>query len=288
MTENNQKTLVAIMYDFDKTLSTKDMQEFTFIPSLGYENAHSFWDEVNQITGDTMDSILSYMYMMLRKATEKNVSITEKEFVKLGKDVELHPGVETWFKNINKIGQKYNLEIEHYVISSGLEEIIRGTKISKYFKRIYACKFLYDANHVAVWPATVVNYTTKTQYIYRINKGILDMGVANDRLLNKSTPEEEKRIPFERMIYIADGVTDVPCMKLVKGNGGKSIAVYHPNYEATESTIELAEDGRVDFIAPADYTKDSKLFKIVSSILKHMAADYEMDCLTYKQNKQPK
>lgn len=285
MTDSNKKTLVAIMYDFDKTLSTKDMQEFTFIPSLGYENARTFWSEVDQVTGENMDSILSYMYMMLRKANEKNVSITEKEFVKLGKDVELYPGVETWFKDINKIGKKYNLEIEHYIISSGLEEIIRGTKISKYFKRIYACKFMYDANHVAIWPATVVNYTTKTQYIYRINKGILDLGVANDRLLNKSMPEEEKRIPFERMIYIADGVTDVPCMKLVKGNGGKSIAVYNPESSASSSAVELAEDGRVDFIAPADYNKDSKLFKIVSSILKHISADYEMDGLTYRKNK---
>lgn len=272
---------VALMYDFDKTLSPKDMQEFSFIPSVGFDDPKAFWKEVDQFKNkNQMDSILAYMYMMLRKAEAADQPIRREDFVKLGKEIVLYPGVETWFERINEFGKNLGLDIEHYVISSGLAEIIEGTDIASNFKEIYACRFCYNASGVAVWPAVMVNYTTKTQYIYRINKGVLD--VTNDVDLNKSMPESEKRIPFERMIYIADGFTDVPCMKLVKQNGGKAIAVYNQETGDDSVASSLADARRVDFVAPCDYNEGTEIDLIVKNILQHMASDYQMNLLAYK------
>ncbi len=275
-----EKCKVAIMYDFDKTLSPKDMQEFSFIPSLGIEDAADFWKQVGKFTDkNKMDPILSYMYMMLRKANETDQPIRREDFVKLGQEVKLYPGVLEWFGRINQFAKEIDLEVEHYIISSGLTEMIEGTPIAKEFKKIYACKYCYNASGVAIWPATVVNYTTKTQYVFRINKGVLDEN--NDVDLNKSMPEEEKRIAFDRMIYIADGITDVPCMKLVKQFGGKTIAVY--NHESKDSSMakSLAIQQRVDFVAESDYRENQEVDLIVKSILELMAADTRMARLTY-------
>ncbi len=271
----------ALMYDFDKTLSPRDMQEFSFIPSVGFKDPSTFWEEVNQFKNkNKMDSVLAYMYMMLKKAESADQPIRRQDFVQLGRQVELYPGVESWFQRINEFGKSLGIEVEHYVISSGLAEIIEGTSIAQEFKKIYACKFCYNASGVAVWPATVVNYTTKTQYLFRINKGVLDEN--NDADLNRSTPEEQKRIPFHRMIYIADGFTDVPCMKLVKQNGGKAIAVYGQSGD-TSVAQALVKDQRVDFIACSNYEEGQEIDCIIKRILRHMAADAEMDALSCNQ-----
>ena len=218
------KPIVAIMYDFDKTLCTKDMQEYTFIPNVGL-TPKDFWKESNQLAKDKkMDAILAYMYLMIEKAHVARVSIRRDEFVKMGKDLQFFPGVVDWFKRINKIGDELGLSIEHYIISSGLHEIIEGSSIYKEFKDVFACEYLYDENDIACWPKNAVNYTTKTQFLFRINKGVLD--ISNDNDLNTYTPEDDRPVTFRNMIYIGDGLTDVPCMKLVKINGGYSIAVY--------------------------------------------------------------
>ena len=163
---------------------------------------------------------------------------------------------------MNKYGEALGLEIEHYVISSGLKEIIEGTPIAKYFEKIYAAEFYYNEKNVPVWPAMAVNYTSKTQFLFRINKGVLD--VTDHKSLNKFTPEGDRRIPFSNMIYIGDGFTDVPCMKLVKVNGGHSVAVYH---EDKKTAASIMKQGRVDFIAPANYESGSKLEKTVFTVL---------------------
>jgi 2-hydroxy-3-keto-5-methylthiopentenyl-1-phosphate phosphatase len=212
-----QKPVLALMYDFDKTLCTKDMQEYTFIPNVGMTPAE-FWTESNTLAKERkMDGILAYMYVMLQKAHAARQSIRREDFVKLGKDLEFYPGVEDWFGRINQIGEDLGVKVEHFIISSGLQEIIEGSSIYKYFNKVFACEFLYDENDVACWPKNVVNYTTKTQFLFRINKGVLD--ISNDDDLNKYTPEDERPVPFRNMIYIGDGLTDVPCMKLVKANG---------------------------------------------------------------------
>lgn len=258
--------IVAIMYDFDRTLCTKEMQDYRFIPELGM-NAGDFWDEANRIgEQENMDSTLAYLYTMVKLSKDKNLPIKRQNLVEQGSSVEFFDGVSEWFDRINEYGKEQGVAVEHYVISSGLKEIIEGTPISKNFTRIFACEFLYDENGNAVWLKTAVNYTNKTQFVYRINKGVLD--VSNDSDLNRSMPEDSKRIPFNNMIYIGDGLSDVPCMKMMKSYGGKAIAVYQHRDKKVE---ELLRKGRVDYIYPADYTQDSGLDRTVKNILKKMA-----------------
>lgn len=255
------------MYDFDKTLSTKDMQEYGFIPSLG-ATPEEFWKESDELARrEEMDPVLAYLRLMLKKASEKGVSVTRDNFVSLGRGIEYFPGVEDWFDRIDKYGKENGVQIEHYVISSGLREIIDGSSIRRHFKKVYACEFLYDENGVAVWPKTAVNYTNKTQFVFRINKGVLD--VYEDKKLNGFTPQEERRVPFRNMIYIGDGLTDVPCMKLVKLNKGQSIAVFRKRKK--ETAAKLMSEERVDFITEANYCEGGELDGIVKSIIKKMA-----------------
>ena len=262
-----KKPIVAIMYDFDKTLSTKDMQEYGFIPNIEV-SSKQFWGEVEAMKkSEGMDSILAYLRHMLKKASEKGVPVTRDAFVALGKDIEYYPGVEDWFERINEYGKENGVTVEHYVISSGIKEIIEGSSIKKHFKKIYACEFLYDENKVAVWPKLAVNYTNKTQFLFRINKGVLD--VWDDKDLNDYVPEEERRIPFRNMIYIGDGLTDVPCMKLVKANKGQAIAVFRKRKK--EVAAQLISENRVDFITEADYREGSELDTIVKTVIEKMS-----------------
>lgn len=262
-----KKPIVAIMYDFDKTLSTKDMQEYGFIPNIEV-SSKQFWGEVEAMKkSEGMDSILAYLRHMLKKASEKGVPVTRDAFVALGKDIEYYPGVEDWFERINEYGKENGVTIEHYVISSGIKEIIEGSSIKKHFKKIYACEFLYDENKVAAWPKMAVNYTNKTQFLFRINKGVLD--VWDDKNLNDYVPEEERRIPFRNMIYIGDGLTDVPCMKLVKTNKGQAIAVFRKRKK--EVAAQLISENRVDFITEADYREGSELDTIVKTVIEKMS-----------------
>ena len=257
--------IIALMYDFDRTLCTRDMQEYGFIPSLGLSEAQ-FWEEANSLgQREHMDSILAYMYAMVKLAGDKGVPICRESLISGGKSVEFFKGVEGWFDRISEFGRQNGVCIEHYVISSGLREIIEGTSVSRCFKSIFACEFLYDENGNAVWPKTDVNYTNKTQFVYRINKGVLD--VANDVDLNRSMPDDSKRVPFTNMIYIGDGLSDVPCMKMMKAYGGYSIAVYRDRKKVEEL---LARD-RVDFIYPADYSEGSGLDVTVRNIIRKMA-----------------
>lgn len=275
----NELPIVAIMYDFDRTLCTKDMQDYSFIPSLGMTE-NEFWQYANSLgRNEHMDSILAYMYAMVKISKDKNLPLLRQNLVDMGKNVELFDGVEDWFERITEFGKQYGMQVEHYVISSGMKEIIEGTSISKFFKSIFACEFLYDDSGNGVWPKTDVNYTNKTQFVYRINKGVLD--VANDIDLNRSMPDDSKRVPFCNMIYIGDGLSDVPCMKMMKAYGGYSIAVYQNKDSKVE---ELLKSDRVDFIYPADYRIDTGLDITVKNIIKKMAVS---DAL-YNENQMQK
>ena len=219
-----QQPIVAFLYDFDKTLCTTDMQDYAFIPSLGMTPAE-FWAEANGFgRRNRMDGILAYMYTMLREAARRNRPFTRTDLVEKGRSIVLFPGVEDWFRRINDFGAGQGVQVEHYIISSGLREIIEGSSISGEFKEIYASEFYYDESGVPVWPKLAVNFTAKTQFVYRINKGVLD--VSNDRDLNASMPDDSKRVPFTSMIYMGDGLSDVPCMKMMRAYGGQAIAVY--------------------------------------------------------------
>ena len=277
-----KKHIIALMYDFDKTLCAKDMQEYSFIPNIGMK-ADEFWSEANKISvKNDMDRILAYMYLMLKTAKKKDLPITKEAFQKLGHDVVLYKGVKTWFKRINDYGKSLGVEIEHYILSSGLKEIIEGTPIAKEFKKIYACEFHYNERGNADWPQQTVNFTTKTQFLFRISKGVLD--VTDDVRLNTKIKDEERRIPYYNMIYFGDGLTDVPCMKLVKQYGGHSIAIY--NKKEKKKVEQLLVDERVNFICEGDYQKDSELEIIVKKLIQQVAASNDLLDLSKEQYKQ--
>lgn len=263
------RPIVAFLYDFDRTLCTKDMQEYSFIPNIGMEPS-DFWSEADRLsTEQRMDRILAYMYLMLRKADANGQPLRRSDFVALGRDVEFFPGVLQWFSRINALGEKLGLTVEHYLISSGQREIIEGTAIAHEFREIFACEYYYNASGVAVWPLTAVNYTGKTQFLFRVNKGVLDP--SDDRSLNGYVPDDRRPVPFRNMIYIGDGMTDVPCMRLVKGSGGCSVAVYTEGRRQTAA--ELLRDGRVNFTAPADYRPGSALDALCETILAKLSLE---------------
>jgi len=258
---------IGILYDFDKTLCTTDMQEYDLIKNLGMTPSE-FWGAAAEITKEhEVEKILAYMFIMIQKCKEKGIPLTEEYLRSCGENVVLFDGVLTWFDRINAFGEAMGVKIEHYIISSGTAEIIEGTPIAKYFKRIYACKFMYDENGEAVWPALAINYTLKTQYIYRISKGTLD--VTDDYNLNRVQDHSLRSIAYNNMIYIGDGLTDIPCMKLVKERGGKSIAVYPKGH--SEHVKPLVEDSRINCVCVADYSPNSTMEKIVKLMIEKMA-----------------
>jgi 2-hydroxy-3-keto-5-methylthiopentenyl-1-phosphate phosphatase len=259
--------IVAFLYDFDKTLCTTDMQNYAFIPSLGMTPAE-FWPVANGFgSANRMDGILAYMYTMIRESEKRNMPLTREKLINMGRDIVLYPGVEDWFRRINAFGAEQGVQVEHYVISSGLKEIIEGSSISDAFKEIYASEFYYDESGKPVWPKLAVNFTAKTQFVYRINKGVLD--VSDDKTLNDSMPDDSKRVPFTNMIYVGDGLSDVPCMKMMRAYGGQAIAVYQ---ETNRMAVEdLMAKHRVDFIFKADYSEGTPLDLTVKNIIRKMA-----------------
>jgi len=263
--------IVALIYDFDKTLSPRDMEEYSFMPGIGVE-PDDFWGLCAEFSRQhQMDGILTYMYLM-QKLAKGRLELTREAMQKLGEAVEFFPGVEGWFDRVNSIGQACGVQVEHYIISSGLTEIIRGSAIGRHFKAIFAASFCYDESDHPVWASSAVNYTSKTQYLFRINKGILD--VTNDRDLNAFTPAYKRRVPFSNMIYVGDGLTDVPCMKMTKQKGGYSIAVHAPG--RTELADDMLLQGRADFSVEADYTENSEIEQVVTLLMRRIRASHEL------------
>ena len=266
------RTIVALLYDFDRTLCTQDMQNYAFIPSLGMAPG-DFWAEANAFgRREHMDGILAYMYTMIRKSRELGVPLTRQSLNRCGRSISFFPGVTDWFDRLNRYGALLGVEVEHYVISSGLREIIDGSAIAGAFKEIYASEFYYDEEGRPAWPKLAVNFTAKTQFVYRINKGVLD--VADDRTLNDSMPDDSKRVPFTNMIYLGDGLSDVPCMKMMRAYGGQAIAVYQNSNRA--GVEDLLAKGRVDFIYPADYREGTELEITVKRIIRRMAVSHQL------------
>ena len=261
-----QAPIIAFLYDFDKTLCTTDMEDYAGIPSLGYTPAE-FWGKANAFGWENrMDGLLAYMYTMIQECAAQNIKLDRAFLNHCGESIQLFPGVREWFARINAFGESLGVQVEHYVISSGLREIIEGSGIAQEFREIYACEFYYNENGDACWPKLDVNFTNKTQFVYRINKGILD--VSRDKELNDSMPDDSKRVPFTNMIYMGDGLSDVPCMKMMRAYGGQAIAVYQASNR--QGVEKLLADGRVDFIFPADYREGMELDRTVRDILRKM------------------
>lgn len=266
-----EKTIVALIYDFDGTLSPGNMQEYAFIQAIG-KNKEEFWKENRELAeSQDADQILTYMFLMLRKAQTNGISLKKESFQKFGESVELFHGVEEWFDRINEYGKKKNVIIEHYINSSGLKEMIEGTRIGRKFNQIYACSYLYNVDGIAQWPAIAVNFTNKTQFLFKINKGITS--ASDTKMINQFINESDRRIPFSHMIYFGDGETDIPCMKLVKQQGGHSIAVYQPRSRKREVAEKLINENRVNFVCPADYSEGKEIDQVVKTIIDKIKAD---------------
>ena len=280
-----KQPILAICYDFDKTLSPDDMQAQGYIQSIDYEVA-DFWKESNKLASDNdMDQNLAYMYMMRDKSRGK-VLFTKETLRKDGSKVQLFPGVRTWFDRINEYGKSKGVMVEHYIISSGLKEMIEGTEVADKFKKIYASSFYYNDVGEAVWPAQVVNYTNKTQFLFRIEKGVLDV---NDQEVNSFFEPNQYRVPFRNMVYIGDSDTDIPCMKLVNINGGHSIGVYNSETKDKSKVFRMLDENRIKYYAPANYEKGSILEQLVQKIIdrtisNEVLEEFHFDCLLEKED----
>lgn len=277
---------VALIYDFDGTLSPGNMQEYNFLKAIGISDKKKFWAENAELAHkENASEILCYMKLMIDKSHQNNSPVTRQTFVEFGKSIELYPGVTEWFDNINNLGREIGINVLHYLNSSGLKEMVEGTSISKKFKEIYACSFMYDENEVATWPAVAVDFTAKTQFLFMINKGIAK--ITDNKKVNEYMPEENRPIPFSNMIYFGDGDTDIPCMKLIKQQGGNSIAVYKARDRKKKAeAVKLIRDGRVNFACIANYTKDMEVYKIVKSIFKQIKSKSDFTCLEESNHKQ--
>lgn len=262
-----KQNIIALVYDFDGTLSPQPMQEYTVLPELG-EDPIQFWKEcTKEAIEHKADSMLTYMRLLIAKMESHKSHLGKKALRNLAQGIQYFPGVETWFDRINthvKEKSDGKIKVQHYIISAGLKEILDGVTIRHHFKEMFASEYYFDHHDVAKFPTVVINDTSKTQYLFRINKGIIDI----NQSINDYMPENERPIPFSNMIYIGDGQTDVPCMTVTKNNGGHALAVHKPNNpNSIDVCRELARGNRIDYYAPANYEKGKVLEKRVKLLL---------------------
>ena len=265
-----KKPIVALIYDYDGTLSPGNMQEFGFIQAVG-KTAEEFWRMSDSIAiGQDASNVLAYMKLMFDEAKRNGIKLRREDFQRFGRNIQLFDGVREWFKLVNTYGELHGVKIEHYINSSGLKEIIEGSPIAHEFKHVFAGTFLYDANGEAEWPGISVDYTTKTQFLFKISKGIRE--VSDNKKINEYVAKEDRPIPFEHMIYFGDGETDVPSMSVVKGQGGHSVAVYG-DAKKHATAMQLVQEDRVNYACKADYTEGEELCKTVKKILDKISTD---------------
>ncbi len=262
---------LVIMYDWDQTLSPNYMSEYGMIKKCGFSSNGDYWkycnDELSQKYG--MDRELSFLYSMVARSKQMGWDLTRKSLNAIGKKIEYFPGVLDWFERINKYGLSKGVVVEHYIISSGIYEIIEGSKIFNCFRKVFASSYAYDERGVAMWPAFSINYTSKTQYIFRIKKNLID-DITDDSKINVKYPFQTV-VPYSNMIYMGDGLTDIPCMKIVKDKGGNSFCLYTSSDPASEiKAKEILHDGRVNYIVDADYREgmaiDTKIKNIIDNL----------------------
>lgn len=278
-----KKTKVALIYDFDETLSTTYMQDFSLIPAFGMK-PEEFWKACNHWSAQQeADQITGTMYYIQKVAAEKGIKLNREFLKKCGENIQYFAGVKEWFERINKYGKTLNLEIEHFLISAGCEEILAGAEIRSRFKEMFACSYAFGKDGTPVWPARIINYSIKVQFLSKINKGLRKI---DDVAVNEFMPENKRPIPFNRMIYFGDGMTDIPSMKLVNQRGGNAIAVYAPKKESEKvKAIKLLTDNRVNFALPADYRENTEIDKVVKTILDKLATERDLECLKAKEDK---
>lgn len=276
--------VVALVYDFDGTLTPQPMQEYTIFPEIGIRDGKKFWDEASEEARTTKgEGIVTYMRLMIEKSQAKKYPVTKEKLKSLASKIKYYSGVEKYFKRINNyVKKEFNDEIElrHYIISAGLKEIICGTKIAKYFHKVFASEYYYNEYGAATFPNVIVNDTLKTQFIFRINKGLEKM----HENINVHMPSNLRAIPFQNILYIGDGLTDVPCMTVIRKNGGFAIAVYKKRDVGGKNVCKnLLKAERVDFIATADYSETSELDKHIKLLLHNISEGIRYGKASFKQ-----
>jgi len=286
VSKNYQHNVIAIVYDFDGTLTPQPMQEYTILPEIGIKNGKDFWKEVNaQAEKSNGEPIAAYMRLMLEKARAENFPITPDRLKELAANIEYFDGVKNFFTRINKYVAKQlggKIEVRHYIISAGLKEIISGTTIAEYFYKVFASEYHYNEYDAATFPNIIVNDTLKTQFIFRINKGKEKLS----ENINLHMPMSQRPIPFQNILYIGDGLTDVPCMTVIKKNGGFAIAVFKGgNRRGKKICRELLRAERVDFIAQADYRRGSELDRLIKLLLNNMVEGIKYAKESFEQSK---
>jgi hypothetical protein len=252
------------------------MQEQSFLPAIGTDGK-DFWAEAKaRAKANDMDEILAYMELMLERSREANTSIKRETFKGYGKKIKYFNGVESWFTRIDKYAKQVGVATSHYIISSGNRETIEGTSIARHFARIFASGFRYDVDGIAVWPALAVNYTNKAQFLFRINKGV-DNSHENEKV-NQYMKEEDRPFPFKNFLYFGDGETDIPAMKMVTYQGGRSIVVYQSSKRgAKQKAHDLVEQQRADIAVPADYSEGSRLDQAVKAAIQQVASRHAFE-----------
>lgn len=262
--------VIALVYDFDGTLTPQPMQEYTVLPEIGIKKGKDFWKAVAKEARQTGgEEIVTYMRLMIEKSREKHYAVTPDVLKSLAPKIQYYPGVADFFPRINAYVKTLDADIElrHYVLSAGLKEIIRGTSIAECFYRIFASEYHYDEYGQAVFPKVIVNDTLKTQFIFRINKG----KEALHENINVHMPPAIRPVPFQNILYLGDGLTDVPCMTVIRKNGGYALAVYEPAAaKGLKTCKELLKAGRVDFIAQADYRENKEIDRLVKLLLNNI------------------
>ncbi len=268
--KKNHQKIIGIIYDFDGTLSPNNMQEDTIFPAYGIDK-NEMWAKADYLVRKMgYERTLAYLKLFIHDEAFSHKPIQKEKLKSLAKEICYFEGVKDFFKNIDEWLSKipevaeWGIQIEHYVISSGMQSILEGTDIYPYFKRTYACEYEYDELGHPVFPKLVINDTNKTQFLFRINKGKLDL----NEDINSHMSESDRRIPFRNMIYLGDSVTDIPAMTVVQRFGGHAIAVFNPACRVGDKVKQLVSSGRVDHFVPADYRKESLLFKVLQNVLK--------------------
>lgn len=269
----NEQPTVAMVYDFDGTLSPLSMQEYGCLSALGQE-PETFWREISKGSQEAdINSIYYYLWRLVALAQSQGDPITRERLNAMGHDLDYFPGVPEWFELTRRMGHDYRLNVKHYIVSSGIEEILEGCTIYSEFDKVFASSYLYDPQGRAIWPRLAMDYTLKTQFIFRISKGVF--ALADDKSVNDYMADADRPVPISRMIYFGDGQTDIPCMRLVKAEGGYSVAVYNPALQgAIDEARALHRDGRVQFIAPADYREGQPLHRVVSLLFQLLSQQF--------------
>lgn len=280
MIEPVNKGIVAVIFDFDKTLIPGHMQAPLFkycgIKEEEFWAAAAAYRENFQRSGRRMDITLSYLNLMIRYANNgKFPSLNNSKLEELGKGIEFYPGIPDFFENLQtdvKRNCRQDIALEYYVLTSGNRPLVMGSKIAPYLTDCFGCEFVEDPEKKSIIEVALsVSCTEKTQFLFMINKGL-------DKDVNEKVPAEQRRIPFEKIVYVGDGFTDVPCFSLVKYKGGYCHAVYNPvvlDVMSSEAAKLFAEE-RVHSFAAADYRRGSKTYNTILSAISRMMPQQQL------------